>query len=134
MEEETAVREVVQVLTEEVYRSPPPVEEPGRYPYRITIRMTRRERAVIGRKANDCDLSLSRFLVESATAETVLRSEDRGRLLRLKDYFDEAAQRLQAFSALPVFQDVQHQQPAQRLQEVLCVLESLSTELGKRLT
>lgn len=134
MEEETAIRQVVQVLTEEAHRSALPPEEPGRYPYRITIRMTRRERAMIGRKASDCDLSLSRFLVESATAESSLRSEDRGRLLRLQTYFDDAARRLQAFSALPVFADAEQEQPARRLREVLCVLESLSTELGRRLS
>ena len=134
MGEDAVIGAVTQAETDKEPQISSSPEGPGRYPYRIPIRMTRRERAIIGQKANDRNLSVSRFLVESATTESNLRSEDRRRLLRLKDYFDEAARRLQAFSALPVFQDVQHQQPAQRLREVLCVLESLSTELGRRLT
>ncbi|RYF50241.1 MAG: hypothetical protein EOO38_06135, partial [Cytophagaceae bacterium] len=78
-------------------------EKPGAYDYRIPIRMTREERAVIGKKAQDNNLSVSRYLVTVATCETDIRPEDQARLLRLKSYFDDAATRLQNLTILPLF-------------------------------
>ena len=105
-----------------------------RFTYRITIRMTRRERAIIGKKAQECDLSVSRYLVEAGTRETNLLPEEARRLVRLKSYFEEAGEHIRGLSALPLWREYgQGSQAALRLREVLCVLESLSAEIGRRL-
>ena len=109
------------------------------YAYRIPIRMTQGERAVIGRKAHAANVSMSRYLVAAALhqkrEETDLCPGDLARLQRFQAYVEDAATRLRSLSALPVFRGVggEEMQRAARLRETLCVLESLSTEIGRRL-
>lgn len=118
------------------------VVKPDGYSYRIPIRMTREERARIGQKAQAANLSMSRYLVTSAMYydeqerhETDLSEGDQTRLRRFQSYFDEAATRLRSLSALPIFKGPggDEMQRAARLRETLCVLESLSTEISRRL-
>lgn len=107
----------------------------SRYPCRIPIRMTAAERAVIGKSACAADLSVSRYLVETATQGRTARPQDRARICYLRALFQDAADKTHALLASPLLTsgnsevaDVQT-----HLAEAARLLASLSLELGRRL-
>ena len=101
-------------------------------PYRISIRMSAEERKVIGRKATLANLSISRFLVESALSEAAMLPQDKMRLRWLLTLFEKTGERLRSFCDCPT---LKRAEPTTR-QEMLAALhlvEALTTEMRKRL-
>lgn len=57
--------------------TPPSTPSQGRYPVRIPVRMTKAERALIGKSAGALHRSISRYLVELATSGKATLPSDR---------------------------------------------------------
>lgn len=107
----------------------------GRYPCRIPIRMTAAERAVIGKSACAADLSVSRYLVETATQGRTTCPQDRARIGYLRALFQEAADKTHSLLASPLLTSG-HSEVADvqaHLTEAARLLACLSLELGRRL-
>ena len=114
------------------HREPPP----GRYPCRLPIRMTPDERAIIGRKATTLDLSISRFLVESGVSDKPGSATDPARLRYLQVLFQDAANKVNALLASPLFA-VKNEATSEvklRLEEAAYLLKALAGELARRLS
>ena len=108
-----------------------------RYPIRIPIRMTRRERAVIGKRACSLNRSISRYLVELATAGPVgATPEDRARLTFLYALFQSGIEKVQTTLDLPVLSPeggAEVRQARASLLEVARLLEVIGHEVRRRI-
>ena len=119
------------------HNTQPTTASQGRYPVRIPIRMTDKERAVIGQSACACNRSISRYLVELATLEkSPTPLENQARLKFLYSLFQGASEKMQAVLASERFiQGTGEEITAARasLQETLRLLDAIGQELGRRI-
>ena len=115
----------------------PTTASQGRYPVRIPIRMTDKERAVIGQSACASNRSISRYLVELATlGKSPTPMENQARLKFLHALFQGATEKLQAVLASERFaQGTGEEITGARasLQETLRLLDAIGQELGRRI-
>ena len=116
---------------------PPALASQRRYPIRIPIRMTPRERAVIGKRACSLNRSISRYLVELATLESGGASpEDRARLTFLYALFQSGIEKVQAALDSQVLLREGGTEVCEvraSLQEVLRLLEVIGQEVRRRI-
>lgn len=121
--------------------SSPAAAPQGRYPVRIPIRMTAEERAVIGKAACALHLSISRYLVELATAKEAntsvqLRPEDRARVQFLQALFQGTSEKIKAVLVSERFVHGEGEEVRAAkfcLEEVLRLLTAIGVELGRRI-
>jgi len=109
--------------------NPPGLSPLSRFPIRLLIRMTKAERAIIGKRACALNRSLSRYLVSLATGEAALFTQrETLRTKLLVTLFQNAVEKVRAMPTL----DASLERPLRvALGEVLNALEALAQEVGR---
>ncbi len=101
----------------------------SRFPVRLLVRMTRAERAIIGKRACALNRSLSRYLVGLANEEaTFVMQRETARTRLLVTLFGNAVQKVRE---LPTLEGTLEEPLREALGEVLNVLEALALEMGR---
>ena len=101
----------------------------SRFPVRLLVRMTRAERAIIGKRACALNRSLSRYLVGLANEEaTFVTQRETVRTRLLLTLFGNAVQKVRE---LPTLDSSVEEPLREALGEVLSALEALALEMGR---